>query len=207
MPRPIQTLHLADALTRVFRLSGKAKLEADEQVIATVGIGLEDVPFVADGRHYFAAYMYMAANVGFSSHCFLINPAPGDGVLICDRFIAHCTDQELAVGFTSSSSAAGSRVYSTTVPWRADVAGIRQLPPLVAGNNTAGPFGTAMLLLPPSCPTVGGGMYMYDVKGPFVLPGRVAREELVVRSNTANRILTVNFFGRWYAGLKASELL
>lgn len=213
MPRPIQTLHLADVLTRMFRLPGKAKLEMDEQVIAIVGVDVTEAPFVADGRHYFAAHAAVSDNAGFMSHAAIINPRAGDGVVVIDRIVVRSNDSEIRIGYGANNIAAGSRVFSTMIPFRQDVAGVRQLPPLVAQNNTAGPFGSLMLRLAPTFETSTDptawtpGIFTYVIDGPFILPGRVAREELVVRSNVVLRTLTANFFGRWYPGIKASELL
>lgn len=197
MPKKIQTLAMADALTRMGRLQGRVLLELDEDVVAAMSVDLTRPPFHGDGHAAFCEQASSAANVGFTSHVGIRNT--GGGVVIVDQIILRSSaNRTYRVCVGRDNFVIGdlvNRVTNVSQPFLPQVAGTQRLPPEVCAINTGAGFGGTIMIVTLTANTT------LVLEGPWVLPGRQINEELVVRPSLINVACECGFIGRWYPGL------
>ena len=200
MPRPIQTLPFAQALTRIFRLQGKAKMESDETVVPTVSFDITDSPWFADGRRLFVVYKSIAANPGFVGQVAIINP--GGGIMVVDSLEigpgAAAVNVAIAVWANTAGIGVVSRAFDVGRPFAEIAAGMplpQRIPVGADADNTAAAYGslTSFHYVRTMAPTL--------IKGPWVFPGVEPQEELWIRTSAVNQAVSVVARGRWYPGI------
>lgn len=197
MPTPIQTLSLANAMTRLFRLAGKRKLEADETVVPTFGMNASAAPWLADGAVLWEGYSIVGAAVGFVSQAGVANPGRRQGVMVVDSFtlIPVAAGQNIYASISANNVTTGTQTINVSRPFADLIAGaplLARCPPLLVTDNTSAAYGERFRL------GVAPGSNELTVVGPWVFPGIEEYETLWVRTTVVDTDLSVAFRGRWY---------